>query len=104
MEKVTLGIHFVLRMNKIINGMAPIYARITVNSKRCEVSIKRKVPVESWNFGKGMAKPSSSENKQLNSYLEQIRKMIAIGGQIDHPVAIQIDHVLTIQTDHPLSI
>ncbi len=76
MEKVTLGIHFVLRMNKIINGMAPIYARITVNSKRCEVSIKRKVPVESWNFGKGMAKPSSSENKQLNSYLEQIRKMM----------------------------
>jgi len=24
-----------------------------------------------------MAKPSSSENKQLNSYLEQIRKMMA---------------------------
>jgi len=32
--------------------------------------------VESWNIGKGMAKPSSSENKQLNSYLEQIRKMM----------------------------
>ncbi|MDO8928486.1 MAG: hypothetical protein Q7W54_05810 [Bacteroidota bacterium] len=30
MEKVTLGIHFVLRMNKITNGIAPIYARITV--------------------------------------------------------------------------
>ena len=37
MEKVTLGIHFILRMNMIINGMAPIYSRITVNSKRCEV-------------------------------------------------------------------
>lgn len=76
MEKVTFGIHFVLRMNKTTKGIAPIYARITVNSKRCEISIKRKIPVESWNIGKGMAKPSTSENKQLNSYLEQIRKMM----------------------------
>ncbi len=76
MEKATLGIHFVLRMNKITKGIAPIYARITVNSKRCEVSIKRRILAESWNAGKGMAKPSSSENKQLNSYLEQIRKMM----------------------------
>lgn len=76
MEKVTLGIHFVLRMNKIMNGLAPIYARITVNSKRCEVSIKRKISVDSWNSGKGMAKSSTIENKQLNSYLEQIRKMM----------------------------
>jgi len=76
MEKVTLGIHFVLRMNKATKGIAPIYARITVNSKRCEVSIKRKISLDSWNFGKGMAKPSTNENKQLNSYLEQIRKMM----------------------------
>jgi site-specific recombinase XerD len=76
MEKVTLGIHFVLRTNKANKGIAPIYARITVNSKRCEVSIKRKIHMDSWNSGKGMAKPSTSENKQLNSYLEQIRKMM----------------------------
>ncbi|MDP3912164.1 MAG: site-specific integrase [Bacteroidota bacterium] len=76
MKKVTLEIHFVLRTNKIMNGLAPIYARITVNSKRCEVSIKRKISIDSWNSGKGMAKPSTNENKQLNSYLEQIRKMV----------------------------
>lgn len=76
MEKVTLGIHFVLRSYKIISGSAPIYARITVNSKRCEVSIKRRIAVEQWNSGKGMAKPVSAENKHLNSYLEQIRKMM----------------------------
>lgn len=76
MEKVTLGIHFVLRSNKIISGLAPIYARITVNSKRCEVSVKRKIPIDQWNSGKGMAKPISVENKHLNSYLEQVRKMM----------------------------
>ena len=77
MEKVTLGIHFVLRSNKIISGLAPIFARITtVNSKRCEVSVKRRIAIEQWNTGKGMAKPVSADNKQLNSYQEQIRKMM----------------------------
>jgi hypothetical protein len=52
MEKVTFGIHFVLRMNKITSGIAPVYARITVNSKRCEISIKRRILVENWNIGK----------------------------------------------------
>jgi hypothetical protein len=76
MNQTTFGIHFVLRMNKIINGIAPIYTRITVDPKRCEISVKRKISVENWNFGKGMAKPTLSENKQLNSYLEQIRTML----------------------------
>lgn len=70
MEKVTLGIHFILRKNKINNGLAPIYARITVNSKRCEVSVKRSILSNAWNVGKGMAKPISPEYKQskhLNS-------------------------------------
>ena len=76
MNKTTFGIHFVLRMNKIINGIAPIYARITVDSKRCEVSVKSKIALENWNSGKGMAKSNLIENKQLNSYLEQIRTMM----------------------------
>ncbi len=96
MGKVTLGIHFVLRTNKINNGLAPIYARITVNSKRCELSVKRSILINAWNVGKGMAKPISPENKQLNSYLEQIRKMmveayqdIVLSKQIVTPEAIK---------------
>ena len=96
MEKATLGIHFVLRTNKINNGLAPIYARITVNSKRCELSVKRNISTNAWNVGKGMAKPISPENKQLNSYLEQIRKMmveayqdLVIGKQVVTPEAIK---------------
>lgn len=96
MEKVTLGIHFVLRTNKINNGLAPIYARITVNSKRCELSVKRSILTNAWNVGKGMAKPISPENKQLNSDLEQIRKMmveayqdLVISKQVVTPEAIK---------------
>ena len=73
MKTTTFGIHFVLRMNKITSGIAPIYTRITVDSKRCEISVKRRILVENWDFGKGMAKPKLPENKQLNTYLEQLR-------------------------------
>jgi site-specific recombinase XerD len=76
MNSSTFGIHFVLKMNKTINDLAPIYARITVDTKRCEVSVKQKISVSNWNFGKGMAKSNLIENKQLNSYLEQVRKMM----------------------------
>ena len=76
MKNVTFGIHFVLKTSKIISGLAPIYVRITVDSKRCEISAERKISVENWNIGKGMAKPISAENKQLNSYLEQLRTMM----------------------------
>jgi len=33
MNNSTFGIHFVLRTNKIFNGLAPIYTRITVDFK-----------------------------------------------------------------------
>lgn len=62
MNNSTFGIHFVLKKNKIISGIAPIYVRITVDSKRCEISAKRKISVENWNLGNGMVKPSSIEN------------------------------------------
>ena len=96
MNKTTFGIHFVLRMNKIINGIAPIYARITVDSKRCEVSVKSKISLENWNSGKGMAKSNLIENKQLNSYLEQVRTMmvqyyqeLVLSKQVATPEAIK---------------
>jgi hypothetical protein len=92
MEKVTFGIHFVLRMNKNISGIAPIYARVSVNSKRCEISIKRRISIENWHIGKGMAKPSSNENKQLNSYLEQIRKMMVQSYQEGLNSILQSNH------------
>jgi len=78
MNTSTFGIHFVLRTNKIFNGLAPIYTRITVDSKRCEISVKRKISTDNWDFGKGLAKSNQSENKQLNSYLEQLRSKMVL--------------------------
>lgn len=77
MKKVnTFGIQFVIRKHRIKNGEAPIYARITVNTSRCEISIKRRINVKNWNNGKGKATGSNPEIGRLNSYLEQIRAQL----------------------------
>ncbi len=77
MKKVnTFGIQFVIRKHRIKNGEAPIYARLTVNTSRCELSIKRRIHTDNWNNGKGMAKGKNPEISKLNSYLEQIRSQL----------------------------
>jgi site-specific recombinase XerD len=77
MKKVnTFGIQFVIRKHRIKDGEAPIYARITVNTDRCEISVKRRIHTDNWNNGKGMAKGKNPEINKLNSYLEQIRSQL----------------------------
>jgi integrase/recombinase XerD len=72
----TFGIQFILRMNRSKNESAPIYARISVNSKRIEISLKRSIKIENWNNLKGQAKGSTSETKALNTYLDQVRNRL----------------------------
>ena len=57
-------------------GNAPIYARITVNGKRSEFSIKRKVLLEKWNSDAGKIKGTSSEARELNRYINAIQNKI----------------------------
>jgi integrase/recombinase XerD len=72
----TFGIHFVLRSNKAYDGTAPIYARITIDKQRFEISLKQRIIVENWNTVKGMAKGKSPEIATLNSFLERIRNQL----------------------------
>jgi len=51
----TFGVTFYLKKQKATqSGKAPIYARITVNGKRLEISVKRFIEDKSWNPVKGM--------------------------------------------------
>ncbi len=72
----TFGVHFILR-NKEIDGKQPLYARITVNKTRCELSLKYCLHKKDWNDARGIAKPRNEELKQVNSYLEEIRGKLA---------------------------
>lgn len=68
----TFSILFWLKQSKASNGKAPLYARITVNGKRAEISLKRKVTITSWCSKKNRAKGTKEESRQINCYLEQV--------------------------------
>lgn len=73
----TFGVIFYLRKYKATNGgKTPIYARITVNGHRTNVSVKRSIDPPNWNANKGMAKGSKEEVVKLNKFLEHYRSGI----------------------------
>ena len=68
----TFGVHFVLRTQKAdTDCKIPVYARITVNGTRCEVSMKYHIYKNDWNIGKGEAKPIR-HSIDLVSYFTQV--------------------------------
>jgi hypothetical protein len=73
----SFGIHFILRMNKAKNGNAPVYARISVNGQRIEMSLKKSVKIGDWNNSKGLARPKNDSLKVLNNYLEHVRGLLS---------------------------
>ena len=63
----TFGVVFYLKKYKANRGKSPIYARITVDGKRVDISIKRSIEDKFWNGYKGLAKGSSITRKILQS-------------------------------------
>ncbi len=75
--KNTFSILFYPRGNDVdTSGEAPIYARITVNGKRSEFSIKRKVTITKWNAAAGKMKGTTIKVRELNTYMDKIRYRI----------------------------
>jgi integrase/recombinase XerD len=72
----TFGIQFILRPGKKDKSKGIIYARITVETRRAEISLKKTMAVDDWNNNRGIVKGSSLEAKKFNSYLEQIRAQL----------------------------
>jgi len=54
------------------NGEVPLFCRITVNSKRAEFSIQRKVKIDKWCSTKSRVKGSNAKSKALNHYLDEL--------------------------------
>ena len=67
----TFSILFWADQKNATNGEALVYARITVNQKRANISLKRRVPVKLWDPKKNRSKGNSAEARQLNQYIDQ---------------------------------
>jgi site-specific recombinase XerD len=67
-------IYFTMKSDKEKDGKAPIYASVTVNKEKCFIALKQlMVDVNIWDCGKGAAKGTKNEAKELNAYLDDVR-------------------------------
>lgn len=55
------------------DNQAPVYCRISVDSQRVEISLKKMIAPEDWNDGKGMARGSRPAIRTLNRYLDEVK-------------------------------
>ena len=69
----TFGIQFFIKKNKIKDNLAPVYARVTVNSHRVEISLKRWIDPKEWNTDKGTCRGSRETIKSLNHFLTEVK-------------------------------
>jgi len=76
----TFGIQFLIRLPKQQkNDQATVFARISVNGRRCEISLKKKVNPQNWDEAKGKARGTKDEIRKLNEHIERVRTLIADG-------------------------
>jgi hypothetical protein len=52
-----------------VNGLLPVYARVTVMGKRAEISLKKKVSPEKWDAKSGFMTGNSNETRLFNKHL-----------------------------------
>ncbi|MEX1001588.1 MAG: site-specific integrase [Crocinitomicaceae bacterium] len=86
----SFSILFWIYKSKARNGKAPIYCRITVNSRRSQFSLKRSIEIDKWNSKAGVVKGNSEISRTLNAYLDLVKgelhrhynKLLAAGGHI----------------------
>lgn len=75
--KNTLSLLFYIKKSKADNsGNANIYLRITVDGKRAELSIRRKVHVDYWNAETSQARGNSAVSQEINRLMTSIRSRI----------------------------
>lgn len=70
------SILFWISKNRVRNCQAPIYARITIDGKRAEISIQRTADVGRWDPNSGHVSGRDEEAKTLNSYIDKVKVSI----------------------------
>ena len=105
----TFGVRFFIKKDKIKNGKAPIYARVTVNGKSVDISLKREINTAVWNPDRECVKGSRDEIKSTNTYIDLVRtKLTNCYSELkinkDHVTAVAIKNLFcgVVKEEHTL--
>lgn len=73
----SLSLLFYIKKSKAdSSGQANIYLRITVNGKRAELSIRRKIHVDHWNVEISQSRGNSTASQEINRLMTNIKSKI----------------------------
>lgn len=70
--KSTFTVIFFTRKSRSKPNQLSIYVRITINGKRSEMSVKRRVSQNQWDTSKNRGRGNSENIRLLNAYLDQV--------------------------------
>lgn len=73
----TYSLLYWLYTQSIEPGFAILYVRITINSKRANFSLKKKIDISKWDSSKSKMKGFSQEAKLFNNYLDKTTAKIS---------------------------
>jgi cystathionine beta-lyase family protein involved in aluminum resistance len=75
--KTTITVLFYLKRAKInVQGLVPIFQRITVNGKRNDKSTGKFIDADKWHSGMSKVKGNSEEARTINSHLENLKMRV----------------------------
>lgn len=72
----TFSILFWVYTKRVTNNQGDIYARVTVDGKRSNISLKRKVDVSKWDSKQQKLKGTSREAREINQFLSGIHAQL----------------------------
>ncbi|WP_066440689.1 Arm DNA-binding domain-containing protein [Chryseobacterium sp. CCH4-E10] len=73
----TFNLLFYVKKSKVNSeGQAPIYLRITIDGKICEISIKRTIHISKWVAKAQKVSGSNEAAKSVNMYLKSFEQKV----------------------------
>ena len=69
----SFAINFIKRSSIGDKKNALLYARITLDGERAEISLKESIQTDDWDGHKELVKGKSSQVKSLNAHIEDVR-------------------------------
>ncbi len=69
----TFSILIWINASRAKNNEAELFARITVNQRRVNISLKRKIDIDTWDIHKARVKGNSENARIINKYIDQVK-------------------------------
>ncbi|MHB1108555.1 MAG: site-specific integrase [Lutibacter sp.] len=69
----TFSILIWINASRAKNNEAELFARITVNQKRVNISLKRKIDIDTWDIHKARVKGNSENARIINKYIDHVK-------------------------------